>query len=92
MLPPAGIDAGNGSGQSRVLTFTAQDWDQPQTVTVHIADPQAAFQEVETIQHTCQSADAEFNGASIRNVQVTIADDACGVWGYLERIITLTAQ
>jgi alpha-N-arabinofuranosidase len=84
VLPPAGIDAGNGSGQSRVLTFTAQDWDQPQTVTVHIADPQAAFQEVETIQHTCQSADAEFNGASIRNVQVTIADDACGVWGYLE--------
>lgn len=82
--PPAGLTVGNGSGQSRVLTFTEFNWDQPQTVTVGIADPQAALEEVVYIQHTLQSEDPDYSDVEVRSVQVQIVEDVCGVWGYLE--------
>lgn len=84
ITPPAGISVGNGSGQSRSLIFTDQDWNQPQTVTVQIADAQTVFNHVEHIQHTAASNDPSYNNLIIRDVQVDIGKDACGLWGYLE--------
>ncbi len=83
VTPPPGLSVGAGSGEPRVLTFTHLNWDQPQTVTVAIADPSAVFNPVEFISQTVQSADPAF-AVTLRSVEVEIAEEVCGAWGYLE--------
>ena len=84
VTPPQGISLGNGSGQSRYLTFTDQDWDQPQTVTLQITDPHAVFNTTELITHTTASNDLSYNNISVPDIVVYIQDESCGIWGYLE--------
>jgi len=84
VTPPAGIDAGSGSGQNHTLTFTPQNWQQPQAVTLRIGDPQAALDDMVSIGHTCQSADASYDQLALSEITVHIVDESCGIWGYLE--------
>lgn len=82
VTPSAGLSVGNGDGQPRQLTFDDTDWDDPQTVTVSIADPLAAFDDPK-IQHTIQSDDPQYDDIPIRDVTVIVQEDECGIWGYL---------
>ncbi|MCE5187370.1 MAG: DUF1080 domain-containing protein [Planctomycetaceae bacterium] len=82
--PPAGIDAGSGAGQNHTLTFTTANWQSPQTVSLRITDPQAQFDPIVQISHTCQSSDPDYDQIALPNLNVQIADNACGIWGYLE--------
>ena len=84
VTPPVGISAGSGSGTNHILTFTDQDWNRPQTVTLSIADPAIVLDNIELIQHTVQSNDATYEGVTVRDIKVYIQGDSCGVWGYLE--------
>ncbi|MFO0780429.1 MAG: choice-of-anchor Q domain-containing protein [Candidatus Gracilibacteria bacterium] len=63
------------------LTFTALDWNVPQTVTVNAVDDLAAEGiHHSTISHTASSTDLVYNGISIQNVTATITDnDTAGV-------------
>ena len=84
ITPPEGLSVGSGSGIDHILTFTDQNWDQPRTITVSIADAGVVLNEIETIQHAVQSNDLNYNGIAVRDVKVYIEEDACGIWGYLE--------
>ena len=55
------------------LTFTADDWDDEQTVTVSAAEDVDAEDEVATVSHTVAGAD--YGGLSADAVAVTVADD-----------------
>ena len=60
-----------------ILTFTDQDWDTPQTVTVTAEhDGDAVDEAVVTITHTVSStADSAYDGVTADSVAVTITDD-----------------
>ncbi len=81
VTPDGQVDLGGGAGVAINLTFTTGDWDEPQTVTVTAVDDAAAEGEhVSTIRHSSASADVRFDGLSIADVAVTIADnDTAGV-------------
>ena len=61
-----------------ILTFTDQDWDTPQTVTVTAEhDDDAVDEAVVTITHTVSSTDdTDYDGLTAAGVAVTITDDA----------------
>ena len=68
-----------GSGDTDVtvsgaLTFTATDWDQPQTVTISAAQDDDAANDTATIVHAVSGADYGANSATADDVAVT-ADD-----------------
>ncbi len=74
--PDPQTDVGNGPGTARGLTFTAGDWDTPQTVTVTaVDDALAEGPHGSTITHTAASADGDYNGVAVSDVNVTVADD-----------------
>ena len=83
VTPPVGIGLGNGSGGSINLVFTDEDWDQPQTITVQIADTSVVLSDSELISHSASSSDSNFDGVNIPDVKVNVEDDSCGIWGYL---------
>lgn len=63
------------------LTFTPDNWNVAQTVNVSAVDD--ALQEgnhTGTITHTVSSDDPSFNGFSLRNIDVSIADDDSGTF------------
>lgn len=58
------------------LTFTPDNWDQPQVITVTAVDdsePEGAH--TGTIAHTVSSEDAFFDGFELRNINVGISDN-----------------
>ena len=61
-----------------ILTFSDQDWDTPQTVTVTAEhDDDAVDEAVVTITHTVSSTDdTDYDGLTAAGVAVTITDDA----------------
>jgi len=63
------------------LTFTQQNWDVPQTVTVSAVDDSVVEGDhAPVITHSAVSADAGYNGISVADVTVTITDnDSAGV-------------
>ncbi|MBI9016357.1 MAG: DUF1080 domain-containing protein [Phycisphaerae bacterium] len=83
ITPPAGLSVGNGNGQSENIVFTNQNWNQPQTITIQVADSQATFDQITLIQHKAESNDPDFNQINIRDIKVYIGDDSCGLWGFL---------
>ncbi|MFH1613944.1 MAG: glycoside hydrolase domain-containing protein [Planctomycetota bacterium] len=65
-----------GAGNTDTLTFTTADWNTPQTVTVAaIDDSTLEYTHSSTIVHTASSTDEDYNGISIDNVVVAIADN-----------------
>ena len=71
----AGTDVSLSGLTNNRLTFTAGNWDTPQTVTVTAAqDPDAGDEEV-TLTHTAASADADYAGLA-SGMPVTVDDTA----------------
>ena len=64
---------------SAALTFTASDWDQPQTVTVAAAQDADAANDTATIMHAVSGADYGANSATADDVSVTVEDDETAV-------------
>jgi glucose/arabinose dehydrogenase len=63
------------------LTFTPENWNVAQTVTVSAVDDSAQEgNHTGTIAHNVTSDDSSFNGFSLRNVDVSIADDDSGTF------------
>ena len=69
---------------SAALTFTATDWDQPQTVTISAAQDTDAANDTAAIGHAVSGADYGDNGVTADDVSVTIEDD--------ETALTLTVD
>lgn len=82
LQPPAGLTVGNGGGQPKIITFTPSSWNQPQTVIVGIADA-ALLGTSEQIGIATSSSDPVYQNG-FYEVEVSIYDDVCGVWGYVE--------
>ena len=61
--------------EDRTLTFTADDWDEPQTVTVSAADDDDTTNDDATVTHTVTGADYESNNVMAASVTVTVTDD-----------------
>ena len=57
------------------LTFTADTWDDEQTVTVSAAHDTDALAETATITHSAASTDTDYDGISVGSVNVTVIDD-----------------
>lgn len=81
----ATVDTGAGPGASATLVFTANNWDQPQVVTVAAIDDDV-LEQVHTaaISHAVSSLDGGYDGLEVDDLIVTIEDDECGAWGYHE--------
>ena len=65
------------SGNQTTLTFTASNWDTPQTVTVAAAQDADAANDAASITHAVVAAGSadEFDNVSIAGVAVTVTDD-----------------
>ena len=57
------------------LRFTANNWDDPQTVTVTAARDHDAVDDDATITHTVTSASDQYDGLPTDDVTVTVTDD-----------------
>ena len=58
------------------LTFTSENWETPQTVTVRAAQDDDAADDTQTVSHAvADGSAAEYIGATIDDVQVTVTDD-----------------
>ena len=82
------IDLGGGAGAAVTLIFTDKNWDSPQTINVTAYDDdvyEGSDLHTTTIIHTATSNDNDYDGISIRSVDVSVADNelTCGDWGYL---------
>ena len=66
--PDIGID-------DQELTFTDSDWNQAQTVAVTAAQDDDARDDAASLSHTVASADGDYNGITVSEVEVTVTDD-----------------
>ena len=57
------------------LTFTTDNWNDEQTVTVSAGEDAGADDETATVTHTATSADAKYSGISVADVDVSVTDD-----------------
>ena len=57
------------------LTFTDSDWNQAQTVAVTAAQDEDARDDTATLSHSVVSTDADYNGITVSEVEVTVTDD-----------------
>ena len=79
--PDRQTDLGGGPGISIDLTFTASNWDQPQTVTATAVDDAAVEgPHTSAIAHSATSNDAGYDDIAIDSVTVSVLDnDMAGV-------------
>jgi endonuclease/exonuclease/phosphatase family metal-dependent hydrolase len=76
VTPDSQVDAGNGGGVAKQITFTPANALTPQTVIVHAVDDLLAEgNHTSLITHTSASSDASYNGLSISSVTVSIVDN-----------------
>ncbi|MBN2376265.1 MAG: LamG domain-containing protein [Sedimentisphaerales bacterium] len=69
------VDLGNGPGVSKTLTFTALNWETPQTVTVTaVNDSSYQGTRIVTINHSSQSSDTDYEGLLL-DLDVNVIDD-----------------
>ena len=59
----------------RELTFTDSDWETAQAVTVSAAQDDDARDDTATLSHTVASADADYNGIGVSEVEVAVTDN-----------------
>ena len=81
VTPDSQVDLGAGAANPVALTFTAGNWNIPQTITVTAVDDLAAEgTHSSTISHALSSADGVYNGLPAADVTATITDnDAAGI-------------
>ena len=74
--PDGQTDLGAGPGAPVNLTFTAANWNTPQTVVATAVDDAVAEgTHTSIITHTVASGDGGYNGLSVANVSATITDN-----------------
>lgn len=62
--------------EGATLTFTAENWDKPQTVTVQVVDDkQADGNQIASVKFSSASEDANFNGFNDQSAEYTILDN-----------------
>ncbi len=67
---------GFGFGSTAIVTFTPDNWDTPQFVTVNAVDDNSVEEDHNaTITHTVTSDDPNFNGLNVSDVSVSITDN-----------------
>ena len=72
----SGHDGTDVSVTPSTLTFTSENWETPQTVTVSAAQDADAADDTQTVGHAvADGSAAEYIGATIDDVQVTVTDD-----------------
>ena len=77
------VDTGTDAGDTAELVFGPGDWDQEKAVTVTAVDDEVLEGDhVSVIKHDVSSDDGGYDGLIVRNVDVAIADNECGAWGY----------
>ncbi len=71
------VSAGDGQPEgSATVTFTLEDWNQPQTITVTSVDDNVDQGDGQvSISHQTTSKDANFSEVDVASVTVTVADD-----------------
>ena len=70
------VSLGGHTLSAETLTFTSVNWNQPQTVTVSAAQDEDAADDTQTVSHAvADGSAAEYIGATIDDVQVTVTDD-----------------
>ena len=57
------------------LTFTGSNWNTTQTVTVSAAQDEDARDDTAALSHSVASTDADYNGITVSEVEVTVTDD-----------------
>ena len=57
------------------LTFSESDWNRVQRVTVSASDDEDAIDDTATLSHAVSSTDADYNGITVSEVDVTVTDD-----------------
>lgn len=85
------LDGGAQLSLSTAVTFTPQNWNVPQTVTVSaVDDALVEGTHTQTINHTATSTDAKYNGISITSITANITDndrnDAPSYQGQIKRL------
>jgi len=77
--------------QPQALTFTAADWETPQTVSVTAIDDLAVENDPHfaAIEFALTSADPAYSGLDVPDLRVTILENDCGAWGFLPMDRTL---
>ncbi|HUW82333.1 MAG TPA: MFS transporter [Phycisphaerae bacterium] len=79
VAPDDQVDLGQGPGKAISLTFSADNWDSPQTVKVRaIDDDKPEGKHVLTIKHTATSDDSTYNGITIDDLAVEVTDNDGG--------------
>ncbi|MBN2377827.1 MAG: LamG domain-containing protein [Sedimentisphaerales bacterium] len=81
------VDLGSGPGVAITLTFTTSNWDTAQTITVYAVDDEefeGKIPHIAIINHSSVSGDSYFNNLNIQSVNVSITDNDCGYWGFLQ--------
>ena len=69
-----GSDNADVSTQPASLTFTPDNWDEAQTVTVRASHDDDAANDSATVSHTASGAD-EYDGIAVDSVTVSVTDD-----------------
>ncbi|BAY25920.1 peptidase-like protein [Calothrix sp. NIES-2100] len=74
------------------VTFTPDNWDTPQTVTVKaVNDTAAEGVHYATITHTVSSSDSDYNNAPVRSLPVTVLDDDVVAISFTKKIVDITS-
>ena len=74
--PDAQANLGSGTGNPASLTFTPDDWNTPQTVTVTAADDAVAEgNHPAAITHAAVSGDPNYNAVAVSSVTATVTDN-----------------
>ncbi len=71
------------------LTFTGSDWETPQAVTVSAAQDDDARDDAASLSHTVASADADYNGIGVSEVEVAVTDDETASVSILPEELTM---
>ena len=69
---PANTDV---TAEPASLTFTVDDWDTPQEVTVAVAQDGDAADDAATVTHSVSGADPAYSAVSVADVAVSVTDD-----------------
>ena len=81
---------GDISIPEREMIFTGSDWDRAQTVTVLALQDDDAIDDTATFSHRAASADGDYNGTTVADVNVTATDDETANVSITPTLLTLS--
>lgn len=79
------VNTGGGYVQNAEFTLTTTDWVDGRRIFVKAVDDDVLEGDlVSVISHVTQSVDSQYDGYDLGEITVTVLDDECGAWGYLD--------